>query len=1649
MINKIKQIFQGKSESIDPAALEDFKGVDQALKGLAKAKAPTLSEAKKDAMLAKIFQGGGKPQSLFSKTTESLGNVLNGIFSVKFALKLAPVLAVIVLVAAVGWFAAPAPEAYGSLKGHTVEIYRNASFKIIFTEQMNQKSVEQALRVTPQVAGSFSWDKNSLTYTPSAPLVKGGQYEVFIDTSATNIFYKKLKEPYRQTFTVLDFPEVAVVAPTENAEIRKNQRITVVFDHPIRTLTESLAVPDFLRIEPAVKGKYEWLGTSGFEFIPAGGWPDAEDFTVTLPSGTKMADGGSTLSDYVWRFHTQSLMVFGNTYGTLRDLAAPASITFNYFVPADAVKGALVIKANGNKLSNDDFTFTRDPKIKDLTKSLTVLIKPKAKFELGKTYTLELPEGFTGGVGTRGLPEPLSMNFNTGEKGFAFVRSCPADGMSKQINESAILIFNNPVDEKTYKAGIKVTPALEEMEMSESTYSMNKECSGPGLLGINGKWQPSTTYTISFDSDLKDVYGQALQGGKSITFETKAYPPSATLSSYSQFGFLASHLPRLYQVKALNISMINVRLCRLDFEPYLTENYSYQTDKDWKLGCPDEVRKEIQVNGTLNNYKIVDLDLDEIAGRKLAQGYYLLQVKMPELDEWRSNQSRVFEISDTALTVKTDNGGKMLVWATGLETGEARPNMNVEVFQVSYSDKARKTVVTKVTEGQTNQDGLVELAPGLGTSSYSSLFVRATEGEHLGVVSTGWNDGIDPWNYSLTPSYGSTANRYLGYIYSDRMIYRPDQMVYFKGVFRRDNDAKVELPTIKNITVTVNDASGKEIYKKEVPVSAYGTFNSSFELEPEMPLGYYRINASAYVNGYGDQVISGSFQVAEYRRPDFKVTLAPPTSPVYSGEPLNVEVTGSYYYGAALAGATVNWTVDRRAYHFDPFLYEWYSFTNSDAYECYWYCRSEGDFQTVASGTGTLDAEGKLKIAVPANLTDYKSSANYVVNVNVMDVSNRLVSAQAEVPVHKADLYVGIRSNYEKGWSSPEMDFDLVSVNTDKTTRAYAPLTVKLYKRVWTSTKKDNADGSYFWDYQKTDTLVASQSVTTDNEGKALATFRAPESGDYVAVAEGRDSRGRVTSASVSRYVYGGSYASLKITDDHQMKIIQNKADYKPGDVASLIVQTPYENTKALVTVERETIRSYQVIDLGAGNQKIEIPITEAEVPNVYVSVLAVKGNALGVPEFRLGYANLQVNTSSKVLEIGLAPDKKIYKPGEEVTIQIKTQNLNGAAKQAELSLAVVDERIVALMGTIDKNILGKFWFQRSIGVRTSQSLTMLVKKVFFSTEGGAGGKGDENASSPLRGNFLDTAFWKADVVTNSAGLATVKFKLPDNLTTWQILAIGATKDTVVGSAETSIMTQKDLMIEPVLPRFVRYNDTLTLGATVYNATSNTENVEVKIQAVGLTLKSPASKWVTLPPNSRDVVKWQVKVPYGGTEAKITISGKAGSYEDGFEVTLPIHDFSVAEIVGTAGVLYANATETLELPEDILKDRGELKLSVSPGLGDNLGTGLKYLMGFEYECAEQTTSKLLGNIMFAELAKQKITAPPEADVKIAEGEIRSAVFKLIASQRMDGGWDYWSDGNKSSSKPYLSSHVLYGLLEAKRAGYDVGEAVIQKASNYL
>jgi len=337
--------------------------------------------------------------------------------------------------------------------------------------------------------------------------------------------------------------------------------------------------------------------------------------------------------------------------------------------------------------------------------------------------------------------------------------------------------------------------------------------------------------------------------------------------------------------------------------------------------------------------------------------------------------------------------------------------------------------------------------------------------------------------------------------------------------------------------------------------------------------------------------------------------------------------------------------------------------------------------------------------------------------------------------------------------------------------------------------------------------------------------------------------------------------------------------------------------------------------------------------------------------------------------------------------------------------------------------------------------------------KGGGGGGGSEGFTE-VRGNFLDTAFWQADLVTDAAGQASLTVTLPDNLTTWRLDARGLTADTLVGQSVVDIVASKPLLIRPVTPRFFVVGDQAQLGAVINNNTDAAIDATVSLAATGLSLNSPAEQTITVPAHDRVEVNWDVTAE-DAANADLVFSVQGGGLSDASKPTvalppdqlLPIYHFSVPEITGTAGQLDTadSRLEAISLPRRFDATQGSLDVRLEPSLAAGLTGALDYLEHYPYECTEQTVSRFLPNVLTYRALKDLGLADAGLEQSLND-QVNAGLQRLYSGQHVDGGWGWCAS---DESDPFVTAYVLFGLIKAQQSGYSVSDSVIAGAASFL
>lgn len=1536
-----------------------------------------------------------------------------------------------------------------------------------FDYPMDRKSVEENINIEENFAWTLSWiDDRSLVFQPDDKLEIWQVYSFYILEDAKTFKWKKIGKNIKFQFEVSSSPSVVSSIPIAWAEqVPIDAGITLVFDRWVVPLgiVSSKKNPESwnVNISPDVKWRWRWLWTTTVKFTPEESFDVATKYHVSIPPWIEMSSGKKTVDDFSFDFITElPWLVSSHPRDKSMQVEPDDIIILNFNIPIDLIsakeKISMIYWLKGQKhwtwsISKIDISYWEIEKdwVKKLDKSI-LNIKPVKELAINSTQYELLVEKWI-----------RALNWNLwSDKDYiiSFETVWPffVEEWRSHNAYSSFIRFSNPIKKWALKGKISIDPNIEwwdKMNFETSWWDWR-------YLNLDLNLQPSKTYTITIDQSLVDSWGQNLPSDYKLVVSTKAIDSKVFIHSDWEFGIFEKDMPPIYYLNWVNISSFDIKFAKTSLQEFLNirnskkANYDYQPTlknywdyREFSFPMPKNIK---------NQWEAVPFDLSEKIWKNLESGIYVLSLTAPEYKRTWGDGGQIvdyqyFVLTNIWLTLKY-SWNQALVWATSLKTGKPIKDALIKFYSVDYK---------KFISGNTDKDWFFETKLNLKDfvtqrNDYNPEFWVTAESEgDFAFIGSNWSSWISPYNFGYSYDFHWPKDpeyRMDSYVYTDRPIYRPGDNVNFKWILRlRDSDWALYSPKkSRKALVKIVDSKGSEIFNKTLELTKFGSFSSSLPLDKNVALWDYSLQTQIIPdNDVKFNRSRTSFAVLAYRKPEYRVELDYSKGDYFNHDNISLDVEGSYYFWAPLSNATLKWRAKTTDYFFNKYTDGWYSFALENSW-CWWNCERRSSM--FASWSGWLNESGKYNIKFPVNIDDKGLWQIVSVEVDVSDPNNQVVSNRLSVPVHKSNVYVGINSeNYVvKPWE--EAIFNIVTLTPNWDSIPNQDVTVKLFSRTWNSIRKKSVDGRYYYDNEAKDDYISEVEVETNEDWKAKAKIEVPKWGQYRVIAETKDKRRRVHKAWASVYSWSSAYVNWPHNNHDRIDIIADKPEYAVWDTAKLLVKSPYQWkwVKALITVERENIIRKQVIDVTSNAQSFDIPITEDLIPNAYVSVVITKArngetfneNGLDTwaPSFKIAYKNLLVETERKKLDLTIETDKKKYGPWETVKVKLSAKNYNGDPVETEFSLWVVDMSVLALTGFQMPDLIKRFYSKRPLWVKTSELLTYFLER--FKPWSKWWGWSDPE--SKKRGNFKDTAYWNPIINTDKNGQAELEFKLPDNLTTWKMLAIWSTVKSNFWSVTEEIIETKKVILRPVRPRFAVVWDEITLSAIVHNYLDEDVKFKLSLKGEWFILEESESQDVEILKNGKQKVNFKIKVtPWELLKMNFLADSKFA--HDEVEESIPVFPFWVLQSVASSWLTDSVIEEKLLVPSREDASIGSLTVNVSPTLASYIPKWLEYLVNFPYGCAEQTISKLLPNIAVSQL--NDFDAFEIVNKKDLDFNITIWLEKLYNFQRSDWGFGYWERSRRSYS--YLSAYILYAFNKIKEANYSVDENAISKLVSYL
>jgi uncharacterized protein YfaS (alpha-2-macroglobulin family) len=1483
--------------------------------------------------------------------------------------------------------------------------------RIRFDRAVPPGAAEAAVRITPPVPGRFTWAGTTLEFRPDRPgYARAMTYRVTVG-GAPALTFRTVGDLRVQR----RFPADGESGVATDAAILVQFTVPVV---PVTTLQAATGAP-VLRIEPPVAGAGTWLTSSMYRFRPADGWQGSTTYTVTiLPSLTGL--GGEPLTGpTAWSFTTVLPAVADVSPAPMTTQAPtmpqpprpgepprPPGPNLN-FAPATA---EIVIRFNQpvDRAAAERAVSFRPPITGTFTwpDDTTLVLRPEAPLQRNTPYSGTVAAGIPAANGGGVSPSEFTWSFTTA--GLAGVASTdPAQGATAAQGGNVTIRFNTPMDKPSVEERITVTPRPD---------------NGPFFfwepgdlnLHVNFLSQPSTDYTVTLAAGAKDRFDQVIENPFVLSFRTAPLTPSLTvLGSFGGTGvFMAGGSSRAV-LSSVNLATTELTLYRID-----ETTFAAQAADVRRLTAPPPGATELRrwqqplTEGRLNQRVLTVVDLDGEA--PLETGYYLLWSGGPSP---MTTSYQMFVVTRTHLTLKR-SATELTVWALDYATGTPVADLPLRAFTQS----GRET-----DHARTDAQGLATLRiPPPERGPFENPYVVGEREGDAVFASTGWLvTGGFPYLRDL-----------IGSLTTDRPIYRPGETVYYQGVLRVDDDAKLSVPPRDpGAVLIITDTRGRELLRTPIMLDEFGSFYGDIKLDAEAQSGFYFIRAERQATR--ESFLFQQFQVAEFRRPDFAVTVTPDRQNYVNGETITVTVSGRLFFGAPVPDAPVRWRVTTLPYSFSPPDFPTYIFSDLDPRNG----SGREVFGTRYEGRGRTNAQGTYTFAVPADVSGDPISQTFTIEATVTDANNQEVSNSTNVRVHKAALYAGVRPRQYVSNAGLPFGVDFVTVDITGKPVGGVALTVQLVLRRYHTVQVRDPDGEQRFQSTPDDRLIETRTLRTGADGRGELTFTPQEGGLFRIVAAGQDGAGNEFRSAGIVYVTAAGFVPWLITNDDRLSPVADKNEYAIGDVARVLVPAPFAGAVGLVSIERQGVIARQVRTFESNSVVLEIPIERVYLPNVYVSVSLFRPptDENPVPEFRSGFVELKVSTAAEKLTIALTPDKPVLGPRETVTFAIKVTDAEGKGVPAELSLALVDEAILSLSDVPPANAFTVLYGQRGLGVQTAASnavsLDVVAERARALQEEGGKGGGGGGGEDGARADFRFTADWQPALRTDADGNASLSVRMPDTLTTWRLTARAITVNSLAGMAETTIVTTKPLIVRPVTPRFFTAGDRPNLGAVVNNLTDTPLSVQVTLSGEGIALEGGATRSVQVDPGKEGVVAFSVTVPDAGT-ARVTWAAAGGGHSDAVRLSIPIYPLTTPEVTASAGAVTDRVTEVIRVPAQTADRPSRVDLDLWPSLIAALPETVRFLRDYPFESAEVTASRILTTIG---LARAQGKTPDR-------GDLATWISRLYAGQRTDGGWGWW---RTNPSDPAITAYVVLALVAARDLPTSVDADALNKAAGYL
>lgn len=659
-------------------------------------------------------------------------------------------------------------------------------------------------------------------------------------------------------------------------------------------------------------------------------------------------------------------------------------------------------------------------------------------------------------------------------------------------------------------------------------------------------------------------------------------------------------------------------------------------------------------------------------------------------------------IIDSVL-VQRSVGGNLQWWVAEADSGAPVAKADIEFFGYRMNHLERKNnkerrydILTKDFKRTTDADGKTLLKPGDWDNNHQWLAIARSQGRSPAFF--GFH------NFYIQNESWENTNRDLAYGITDRPLYKPGDTVHARfhfrnvGYFEPDNSRWAN----QSGTLTIHNGRGEEALKIEnLKTDDLGAVEAEFIIPKDAPLGSWQANFLI-----PNRISSNaSFQVEEYRKPEYEVKVDAPTEPVKLGDKFTATVKANYFHGAPVRKAEVeiivkrssvtepwfpawrwDWLYGRGAWWIQPeaaWHPSWKHWGCMPPPPPWWGGNRHTPDELILKKTIPIGEDGTAKIEIdtaPAKDIHGDMDARYTIEARVTDASRREERGTGSVIAARKPFEVVVWTNrgYAKAGDATEATISASTLAGKPVANAKGSLIIYQLSM--------NPEGRVI------EKEIQSWPITTDAEGKTKQKFAAPATGQYRLAAQLTFQRSADfdrhpnNAAKPTEMVEGATILNIHSPgrDDPKnwnfgpLELIADKSEYKPGESVKLRVNSDRTNAHVwlFLHIAGQAGREAKRIQLDGKSLEFDVPLTLKDMPNMFLEGVTVHG-----ANVHTAIRQILLPPVSKLIEVTLEPAKSKVKPREKSILVVTLKDGEGKPVIGTTTLTIYDKSLEAITG--------------------------------------------------------------------------------------------------------------------------------------------------------------------------------------------------------------------------------------------------------------------------------------------------------------------------------------------------------------------------------